>query len=72
MTKRTPVKSVSDEERLAGALRTMAKENCPEEEFVAAFKTAMTSGSRVLSRGLRGTFKAMGNVLDNVQRVRKS
>lgn len=70
MAQRKPVKAVSDEERVIGALRVMAREDCPKEEFDEALKTTLVAGSRILAKGLRGTFKVMANVMNNAQRAR--
>ena len=72
MAKRRPVKppKPKDEALLIAALRKIGEEGCPEEEFKDAIRVAMTSGSRILARGLRETFRVMANTANNVQRVR--
>jgi len=73
MVKRKPVRAPpkpDDATLVIASLKKMSEENCPEEEFKDAFRVLMTSGSRILARGLRDTFKHIQNAANNVQRVR--
>lgn len=77
MAKRRPVSPPSEKtpadiemELLISALKKMGEEDCPEEEFKDAFRIVMTAGSRILAKGLRGTFQGLYNAANNAQRVR--